>query len=162
MKAIATLKLLYGQFIPRNLSKRRDVIFVGEKPSLYFVRHPEERWKGNYNATPTDCIFQRQIRKYLKRAVYITDMVKTEGKAGALFEREWENNPNFSNILSKELGTISPKIIVAISKKVYELLRDNPRWEGMVRYAYHPYYVVRYAKYAKWNAQFEAICNELK
>ncbi|MDP2647958.1 MAG: uracil-DNA glycosylase family protein [Candidatus Yanofskybacteria bacterium] len=160
-----SVNFLPGQFIPKDLPKRRDIVFVGEKPSLYFVRHPEERWKGNYNATRTDCIFQAWIRKHLNHGVYVTDMVKTEGRAGAIFEREWKKNPKFSLILLKELEKIKPKIIVAISKKTYRLFREDRRllwWRNKVRYIYHPAYAVRYRKFSAWATQFRKIRKELK
>lgn len=159
------MKVLKGQFIPKKYSKRRDVIFLGEKPSLYFIRHPEERHKGNYNATNTDFIFQKYILKYLKHAVYVTDMVKTEGKSGTDFEKEWRKNSKFAFTLKKEFERHNPKIIVAMSQKVYKLLQTDKRflkWEGRIQKINHPAHTVRYRKYDVWDKQFRYISKKLK
>lgn len=156
--------MLPGQFIPKNLQKRRDVVFLGEKPSLHFVRHPQERNKGNYNATATDFTFQKWIQKFLKRAVYVTDMVKTEGKAGAPFEREWKKDQKFFKILLDEIKTLNPKVIVAMSDKVAKLFASEPgfaQYNDKLRQIYHPAYVMRYRRFRAWDTQFKRVVRDL-
>ena len=155
---------LKGQFIPKDLPKRRDVIFIGEKPSLYFIRHPKERYKGNYNATSTDFVFQNWIRKYLKQGVFVTDMVKTEGKAGASFEREWRKDNRFRRKLFEELRTYKPKIIVIMSNKAKELFLSDPQflhWRTRAHKIYHPSHVARFRKFDEWDMQFSEIVKNL-
>lgn len=157
--------MLAGQFIPKGVSERHDIIFFGEKPSLYFVRHPKELHRGNYNVTKTDFIFQNYIYRYLKHAVFVTDMVKTQGKPGADFEKEWKNNLTFAKILLKELKKHKPKIVVAMSQKACDLFKDDSRfgrWGKRVRRIYHPSYVVRFRQYRAWREQFKELVQDLK
>lgn len=94
----------------------------------------------------------------MKRAVYVTDMVKTEGRPGADFKREWNSNPRFVAILLEELKKYKPKIIVAMSRKVLVLFQSDPRldqWRDRVKWIYHPSYVTRFKEFAKWDKQFK-------
>lgn len=149
------MKIISGQFVPRDLPKRRDVIFLGARSS---------RARENYNTTSEDFVLQNWIRKYFKKAVYITDLVKTEGRAGKRL-REWSKNPIFLKILEKELKSIKPKIIVAMSKQVAELFKNDPvlfKYKKLVRSIYPPYYVGRWNKFSAWDSQFKKILKELK
>lgn len=92
------MKIIAGQFVPKDLPKRRDVIFLGARSS---------RARENYNTTAADFVLQNWIRKYFKKSVFVTDMIKTKGRAGKRF-REWEKDATFKNILLKELKTINP------------------------------------------------------
>lgn len=149
------MKIIPGQFVPTDLPKRLDVIFLGERPS---------RSKGNYNTSAGDFVFHNYIRKYFKKAVFVTDMVKTQGRAGKRF-REWNKNPIFAKILEKEIKTINPKIIVVMSNKVEQLFKNDPsllKYKRKVRSIYPPYYVARWNKFSAWDSQFRHILKAIK
>lgn len=153
--------LLKGQFIPRDLPRQNNLIFIGEKPSLYFHNHPDTpRQLGNYNVTATDFVFHNWIRKYIKKSVYVTDMVKTEGRAGANFLKEWTQNPEFKKILRRELKKITPKVVVLMSKKVERLFLSESelnKWHDKTVRIYHPSYVVRYNRFKEWDKQWQLL-----
>lgn len=132
-------------------------MFIGEKPSGYFIKHPEKRNLGNFNATFQDKKLKEYVEKYLGQ-VYITDMVKTEGEAGVDFETEWCENKIYKKILKKEIDEIKPEQIVFLSKKTESLFLKEFNLKS-VKYnrIYHPSYVVRYNKYKKWEEQFKKI-----
>ncbi len=156
------MAMLNGQYIPTdNSGKRRtDIVLVGEKPSEYFVKHPDKRHLGNYNVTPTDIRFQTYIRKYLGQ-VYITDMVKTEGKAGADFESEWKSEPLHKKLLQEELEKIKPQHIGALGRKVERLMKEEFREKYKIIYLVHPAAACRYPKQmAKWDEQFSQLANK--
>ncbi|MEJ0021077.1 MAG: hypothetical protein WDN47_00665 [Candidatus Doudnabacteria bacterium] len=53
------MKIIAGQFVPKDLPKRRDVIFLGARSS---------RARENYNTTAADFVLQNWIRKYFKKS----------------------------------------------------------------------------------------------
>lgn len=138
-------------------------MFIGEKPSLFFVRHPEERSKGNHNAVAADFMFHNWIRMFFKKSVYVTDMVKTEGRGGTSL-REWGKNPVFRKLLQNEITRLKPRVIVVMSRKVEELLTDDPvfsEYKNRILSIYPPSYVARYNKFNEWDAQFKKILKKL-
>ncbi|MDD5341388.1 MAG: uracil-DNA glycosylase family protein [Patescibacteria group bacterium] len=147
---------LFGQFIPTDERRKHKIMFIGEKPSDYFSKHPEKRYLGNYNATKIDEKFQKYIKKHKLGRVYITDMVKTEGLAGAKFEDEWCKDKNFKNCLIDEINFIKPKLVICISKKV-ENLFNTLNLGFCEKKIYHPSYVFRYNKFRAWDKQFKQI-----
>ncbi len=159
-------KLLKNQLIPRDLPRQNNLIFIGEKPSLYFHNHPDiPRQLGNYNVTATDFVFHNWIRKYIKKSVYVTDMVKTEGRAGANFLKEWDKNRKFKKILLWELKKINPKVVVLMSKKVEKLFLSEDvfqKWHGKIIRVYHPSYVVRYNRFKEWDKQWQLLIKNLR
>ena len=161
---------LFGQFIPVDLGNKLPIIFLGEKPSNYFIHHPARRYLGNYNATPTDKYFQEFIGKYFpKNSVYVTDMVKTEGVAGANFENEWRDYEKFLECLIDEIETINPKVIVCMSKRTEKLFSLSfPHIKTLS--INHPSYVYRWKNRSftnglsvknRWEEQFLNITKEL-
>jgi uracil-DNA glycosylase len=156
------MAMLNGQFLPKDNGQQRrtDIILIGEKPSEYFVKHPEKLYLGNYNVTPTDMLFQKYIRKYLGQ-VYITDMVKTEGKAGVDFEPEWNADPAHKKYLEAELQRIRPKTIGALGRKVERLLKEEFGSQYKIVYLIHPAAAARYPKQrAKWDNQFKELARQ--
>lgn len=148
------MKIISGQFIPRDLPKRRDVIFLGARSS---------KARENYNTTAADFVLQNWIRKYLRRAVFVTDMIKTKGRPGKRF-REWNKDATFKNMLLKELKTINPTIIVVMNRKAEEILKNDPlflKYKSKVRSIYPPYYVARWNKFNDWDHQFKSILKAL-
>src|SRR3989344_8354221 len=161
---ITAMQILEGQYIPKgnNIKRSSEVVFVGEKPSDYFLKHPKERNFGNYNnpKSKTDMLLQEYVRKYLGQ-VYITDMVKTEGVSGSDFKSEWYKDSVHKKRLEKEFEKIKPKIIVAMGRKVERLLgQEFPKYN--IIYVVHPS-ATRYPKnFAKWSPQFEEITKQIK
>lgn len=153
------MKILEGQYIPTGNSEERNsnVILVGEKPSDYFLKHPEMRYLGNYNnpKSKTDVRLQEYIKKYLGQ-VYITDMVKTEGLSGADFVAEWGAEPMHKKLLLQEFDNKKPRIIVAMGRNVEKLLRKEfPQYN--ITYIVHPS-ATRYPKnLTKWGEQFKQV-----
>jgi hypothetical protein len=139
------MSILEGQYLPKDnkQERRTDIVLIGEKPSEYFVKHPEKRYLGNYNVTGTDMRFQKYIRKYLGQ-VYITDMVKTEGKAGADFESEWNNEPIHKQSLTQELQKINPAAVGALGRKVERLVKKEFGERYKIVYLIHPAAAFRY------------------
>ena len=154
---------LFGQYIPVDEKRKYKIMFIGEKPSNYFLRHPEERYLGNYNATNIDKKLRDQIKKYKLGKIYITDMVKTEGHAGADFEKEWHNKINCKKCLVDEIKIVKPRLFVAMSRKTEKLFKSEfPEYENKVIYIRHPAHVVRFRLFNLWNQQFKYLKTKLK
>lgn len=91
---------LLGNFIPPEEDERYRIIFIGQKPADFFVKNSDLRYLGNYNATFIDIGFQCFLKKHKLGKIYVTDMVKTEGKARVDFEKEWNSDNNFKKCLT--------------------------------------------------------------
>jgi len=130
-------------------------MFIGEKPSLYFKKHPEKKSLGNYNTdTPADKFFREYIKKFFEVA-YATDMVKQEGLPEANFKTEWYKEPLYKDVLSTEIKKLKPKAIGLMSKKVEELFNSEfPEYRKIATYISHPAYIVRYGKKSRWDQEF--------
>ena len=108
-------------------------------------------------------IVHRYLLKYNLGKVYITDMVKTEGKAGEDFVQEWESNPDFKKCLTKEAECYNPKLIVFIIKKIEKLFKNNFSDLEIETFRIdHPSYVSRYNKFEKWDKQFKELKKKIK
>lgn len=155
---------LSGNFVPPEEKEKYKIMFIGEKPSNYFKKRKKLKSLGNYNATSIDKALHCYLQKYNLGRVYITDMVKTEGKPGAGFEKEW--NSNFKTCLVKEIECYKPKLIVFISKKVEELFKNNFSDLAIETFRiYHPAYVFRWNKperWKEWDKQFKELKKKLK
>ena len=155
------VSMLNGQYIPvdNKLNIKLGIVLIGEKPSDYFLKHPEMKHFGNYNnpLSLSDMRLQTYIRKYLGK-VYITDMVKTQGKSGADFESEWQTEPIHRKYLSEELQRIKPKKIGALGRKVEELLNSEfPEYKNKIVYLVHPS-ATRYPRnLVRWDEQFKQL-----
>lgn len=152
---------LLGQFIPIDEKKIYKLIFIGEKPSDYFLKHPDKKYLGNYNATSVDKKLQIFLKKYELGQIYITDLVKNQGKSGADFMKEWRENNIFKKCLSDELSIINPDLVVLMSKKAECIFNQSFPNIFKTILIYHPSYVFRYAKYKQWQKQFEEIKRDI-
>jgi len=152
---------LLGQYIPWDEEKKYDIIFVGAKPSDYFLENPDKRWLGNFNADRhIDSMFQERIKEFDLGQIYATDMVKTEGLPGENFEAEWITNKQFRECLEQEIQIINPSIVVVIGRDVEKLFnKEFSLFE--THYIAQPSYVVRYNKYDKWNEQLRSLKHKL-
>jgi len=147
---------LAGNFIPPEEKERYRIMFIGEKPSYYFKKRENLRSLGNYNATSTDKSLHCYLQKYNIGKIYITDMVKTEGKSGADFKKEW--NSDFEECLRAEIDYYKPKLIVFISKDVEKLFKNYFSDLEIETFGiHHPSYVFRWNKYKEWDNQFKEL-----
>jgi len=152
---------LSGNFILPEEKEKHRIMFIGQKPSDYFIKNPSLRYLGNYNATFVDMGFQCSLRKHKLRKVYVTDMVKTEGKAGVDFEKEWNSDNNFKKCLKEEIEYYKPQLIVLMSKKVEKLFNKSFK-ELDIPEIYYPFYHPVYLcmnphATSKWDKQFEEL-----
>ncbi len=154
---------LSGNFIPPEEKEKYKIMFIGEKPSTYFIRKPQLRLLGNFNATSTCKALHCYLQKYGLGKIYITDMVKTEGKAGADFISEWRSRDIFKKCLEEEIKCYNPKIVVFISKDVEKLFNENFGELKIKKFRIdNPSYVYRYKKFEKWDKQFKKLIRLLK
>jgi len=161
---------LAGNFIPSEEDEKYRIMFIGEKPSDFLVKYGDLKCLGkclkdlgNYNATFVDMGFQGFLKRYNLGKVYITDMVKTEGKAGADFELEW--NSDFKGCLKEEIDCYEPKLIVFISTKAEKLFKNSFNDLGIETFRiHHPSYLCKKPHDASvgWYRQFEGIVKRLK
>ncbi len=154
--------IYYGRYIPPTLKKTKGVIFIGEKPSLYYKKHSELLYLGNYNSpTRPDQELQKRISKYLKGSVFITDMVKSPGKPGDDFVSQWNRNKKWKLLLKKDLKKLTRTIVVVMSRKAEELFKKSfPEYEK-VFYFLQPSYAVRYNHLQEWDKQFKELAKKL-
>ena len=158
---------LAENFIPPEEKEKYRIMFIGQKPSEHFKKRPQIKALGNYNATSIDKAFHCYLQKYNLGKVYATDMVKTEGRAGADFELEWNadsnNDGNFKECLKQEIKCYKPKLIVFISEKAEKLFKNNfSDLEIATFRIYQPSYVYRRNKFEKWDKQFEELKTIIK
>jgi len=154
---------LSGNFIPPEERKKYRIMFIGEKPARYFIKNPHLRHLGNYNATCNDIVFHYFLKKYKLGKIYVTDMVKTEGKPGADFIEEWKLNPIFKKCLSEEVKLINPKLIIFLSKKVeYLFNKEFNRLNIEKMRIYSPAFICKSNKCHEWDKQFEDILKYFK
>jgi len=170
---------LAGNFIPPEEKEKYKIMFIGQKPSDYFLKPQSKhlRYLGNYNATFIDVGFQCFLKKHNLGKVYVTDMVKREGKAKVKpkkFKEEWYSNDNFRKCLKEEIECYNPQIVVLMGGNVETLFRKNLKELNVelskIYYSslrdisfYHPSYLGRSPHATvKWDEQFEGIVKRLK
>ena len=166
---------LEGNFIPPEEREKYRIMFIGQKPADFFVKYGHLKYLGkclkdfgNYNVTFIDMGFQGFLRRHNLGKVYVTDMVKTEGGAGADFETEWRDNSDFKKCLKEEIDCYKPQIIVLMSRKVVDIFNKSFD-ESDVKYKrYYPFHLPAALcmnpqnASVKWYEQFEEILKQLK
>jgi uracil-DNA glycosylase len=169
---------LAGNFIPPKEKEKYRIMFIGKKPSDFFDKYGDQKCLnkslknfGNYNATFTDIGFQCFLKKHNLGKVYVTDMVKTEGKARVdfkEFKEQWDSNDDFKECLKKEIDCYKPQLIVLMGGDVEKLFRKNLKElnvepSKLFFPVYHPWYLGRSPHATvKWDEQFEGILKQLK
>ena len=164
---------LAGNFIPPEEKEKYRIMFIGKKPSDFFIKPQSKhlRYLGNYNATFIDIGFQGFLRRHNLGKVYVTDMVKTEGKVKVGFKKfreEWYSNDNFKECLTEEIDCYKPKLIGLMGGDVKNLFKKNLE-ELNIELSkvyfpfYHPSYLCRNPHASvNWDKQFEGILKQLK
>ena len=148
----------YGRFLPNT-----EVIFIAERPTKKGKR--KDCHSDNvFYVSKSDKKFVALLNKHGLGGSYITDIIKTCAKAGASINGKSDNK--FYELLNKEVGIISPKIIVALGNKASEKLCDLRNsgkldWPRTVKVEkiWHPAYVQRYNKWSKYEKQIEILAN---
>ena len=153
---------LSGNLIPPEEKEKYKIIFIGEKPSRHFIKRPQLRPLGNFNATAICKALHYYLQKYKLGKIYITDMVKTEGEPGADFVQEWYSNNSFKKCLKEEIKYYKPKLIVFISKETEKLFNKSFRGLEIKKFRIdNPSYIYRYNKFEKWDKQFKELLKKI-
>jgi len=155
-------KWLSGNLVPLEEKERYGIIFISEKLSDHFLKRPELKSLGNFNATSIDKAFHCYLQKYNFGKIYATDMIKTQGKTSSNFIEEWNSDKSFKNCLEEEIRCYKPTLIVFMSNKVEDLFNKNFKEIHIERFKiYHPSYVYRYKKFKEWDKQFKSLKNKI-
>jgi len=115
-KTLITPKELGGSFLPKEMPKQFDFMFVAEMPSM---AKPKDiaTLGGNFNVSARDNFFQEMMKKYSVAGSYVTDIVK-EGNIPR--RPTGEEIKKWLPFLVKEIEIIQPKIIIVLGKRTYE------------------------------------------
>jgi len=117
-KSLNSPKELGGMFLPPDLPKRFDIMFIAEMPSMNEPQKDSPQISNfNFGVTARDKFFQEMLIKYGVAGSYITDIVK---------ERNVPRRPTKEEVkkwlpfLLKEIEIVKPKAIIVLGKRTYE------------------------------------------
>lgn len=116
-KVLKSSRELSGVFLPSNLRKQFDFMFVAEMPSENKPKNWDGKSNYNFNVTKRDEFFQKMIKDNGLGGSYATDIVKEINTPRKPSQEEIEKHQHF---LLKEIEIIKPKNIIVVGKRTYE------------------------------------------
>ncbi len=109
-------KELGGKFLPEELPKQFDFMFIAEMPSMSKPKDISSL-DGNFNISARDKFFQEMMIKYGVTGSYVTDIVKKGDIPRRPTKKEIQKWLPF---LLEEIRIIQPKSIIVLGKRTYE------------------------------------------
>ena len=126
--------------------------FLGTGKVTFVCQRPSTRGKIPNKA---DLLFYELMKKYGFEDAHITDLVKCRGIAGEISTREIDNCLLY---LEEEIRILKPKLIIAVGRKVYEVLTEKLELGSMrVEKITHYSYAFRYNRAEKLEEEFRRI-----
>ena len=156
-KTLKSPQELSGKFLPEDVPKQYDFIFIAEMPSMSTPKDISGLG-GNFNVSTPDRFLQRMMTTYGVSGSYVTDIVKR----GDIPRRPTkEEIQQWLPFLLKEIEIIHPKFVVVLGKRTYDV-SFKPFIEPLISKDTKIDYVFHYSQQgAKTNAEVERRFSEV-